>query len=381
MVQTLIDRKNAYVAEDGEVLFEIDSFKDYGKLSRKNLEDLQAGARVEVSAKKKSPMDFTLWKPAKPGEPSWDSPWGKGRPGWHIECSAMAKKHLGDQIDIHFGGEDLIFPHHENEIAQSECANGCAPFSKYWAHNAFLTLSKEKMSKSLGNVFLARDFLTRYSGEVARYLLLSSHYRSVLDFSRDVLDTSLSGLQRIYEAKEKAVELKSAKVGMPDLRAESAWGEFVASAELAKREIRAAYDDDLNTPAALGALFVMIREWNRTLTIPHALHTPTAILGAEAFLEVLEHHVGSVLGVGRLRPEKMIQDLQRIRREELERSGGMGTEGVVSETEIQLAILARKEARAAKNFAEGDRIRKELEARGVVLKDSPQGTSWEYKKL
>jgi cysteinyl-tRNA synthetase len=390
MIETLVQKKHAYVTTDGEVLFSIDSFSEYGKLSRKKLEDNQAGARVEVNHQKKNPFDFALWKPAKPGEPFWESPWGIGRPGWHIECSAMIYKILGSQIDLHLGGEDLIFPHHENEIAQSECALGCHPFVKYWVHNAFLTLSQEKMSKSLGNVFLARDFLTRYSGEVARFLLLSVHYRSILDFNTDTLENALSSLQRIYEAKEKALSLKESKIGLSDMRAESAWGEFVVSADHARREIKKSYQDDLNTPGALAALFTLIRQWNRTLMVPHATHTPSALLGAEALIDVVENSIGSVIGIGRLKPSQFFETLQRIRREELkhlkkEEDVGEGLNPSdpttpLTESEILAAIEARAQARAQKNFAESDRIRKDLELRGVLLKDTPEGTTWEYKK-
>lgn len=371
MIEKLIDRGHAYVV-DGEVLYSIDSFKEYGKLSKKPLEDLQAGIRVEVNSKKKNPLDFTLWKPAKPGEPSWESPWGKGRPGWHIECSAMAKKCLGDRIDLHLGGEDLIFPHHENEIAQSEGANGVAPFSGMWLHNAFVTMSQEKMSKSLGNVFLARDFLKKYSGEVARYLLLSVHYRSLLDFSQDSLEHALTALHRIYEAKQKAFDLVQGKVGLPDPRAEIAWGEFIASSEKAKEEIDEAYANDLNTAGALGALFTLIREFNRMLAVPHATQTPAGILAGQALISIIENDIGSVIGIGRLRPEKMFEDLNRIR---AEASG----KARPSEDEIVALIEARKAARAAKDFAKSDQIRNDLLARGVVLKDSPAGTTWEYQ--
>lgn len=371
MIEKLIANQHAY-SVDGEVLYAIDSFKGYGKLSKKPIEDLQAGIRVEVNSKKKNPLDFTLWKPAKPGEPSWDSPWGKGRPGWHIECSAMAKKCLGDQIDLHLGGEDLIFPHHENEIAQSEGSNGVQPFSGMWLHNAFVTMSQEKMSKSLGNVFLARDFLKKYSGEIARFLLLSVHYRSLLDFSKDSLENALTGLHRIYEAKQKAQELMLGKVGLPDPRAEVAWGEFIASSEKAKEEIEEAYANDLNTAGALGSLFTLIREFNRMLAIPHAMQTPAGILAGQALVGIIEQEIGLVIGIGRLRPEKMFEDLNRIRAE----AGGQDRP---TDAEILAQIEARKAARAAKNFAESDRIRDALLARGVVLKDSPAGTTWEYR--
>lgn len=247
MIEKIIQNKKAY-SVDGEVFFSVSDFPDYGKLSKRNLDELEVGARVEVNEKKRNPLDFSLWKPAKPGEPYWDSPWGKGRPGWHIECSAMASKWLGDRIDIHHGGEDLIFPHHENEIAQSESASCCSPFVKYWLHSAFLTISKEKMSKSLGNVFLARDFLSKYSGEVARYLLLSVHYRSVIDFGDEAIENALVGLQRIYEAKERAQKISGLKRAVADLRAETMWGSFVVDCERARERVLDSLANDFSTP-------------------------------------------------------------------------------------------------------------------------------------
>jgi cysteinyl-tRNA synthetase len=375
LIQRIIANGIAYVAPDGEVLFEINRFPGYGKLSHKQIDELVAGARVEVSDKKRNPLDFALWKPAKPGEPAWDSPWGKGRPGWHIECSAMSSKWLGDQIDLHHGGEDLIFPHHENEIAQSEAASGHAPFVKVWLHHAFLTLSKEKMSKSLGNVFSARDFLSTYGGEMARYLLLGVHYRSIIDFDEKLIENTLSSLTRIYEAKQKALELSSTKKAAADLRAEGAWGSFVAECEQVRREIDDQYANDLNTPGALAALFTLIRSFNRTLSEPLAQGTPSAVLGAQEFFKVLEDDIGSVIGVGRLSPEKALKDFDAIRL----KLKGRETSGMPTAEEIQALIEKRLAARAAKNFAEADQIRKDLDARGVVLKDSPQGTTWSYK--
>jgi cysteinyl-tRNA synthetase len=376
MIEQIIRNKKAYVAHDGEVIFSIQDFKGYGKLSHKQIDDLIAGHRVEVSDKKRNPLDFTLWKPARPGEPAWDSPWGKGRPGWHIECSAMSSKWLGAQIDVHHGGEDLIFPHHENEIAQSEAASGKDPFVKYWLHHSFLTISKEKMSKSLGNVFNAREFLSRYNGEVARYLLLSVHYRSIIDFSEDTIEQTLTGLQRIYEAKAKAARLRDLKAAVPDQRAEAAWGSFLAECEQARREIDDHYANDFNTAGALASLFTLIRAFNRTLAEPMAEATPAAVLGATELIRVMEDDIGSVLGVGRSLAEKGLKELERIR---LLGSQATGAAPRPTEAEIVAAIQARAEARKAKNFVEGDRIRKDLEARGVVLKDGPQGTTWQYR--
>ena len=375
MIQKIVDEGKAYIV-DGEVLFSIDAFPTYGKLSHKKLEDLVAGIRVEVSQKKRNPLDFTLWKPAKPGEPSWESPWGKGRPGWHIECSAMAARWLGDQIDVHHGGEDLIFPHHENEIAQTEGATGKDPFVKYWVHHAFLTLSQEKMSKSLGNVFTAREFLTRYSGEVARYMLLSVHYRSVIDFGQEAIDQALHGLTRIYEAKARALALQKQSRARADLRAEGVWGEFAASCEKARQEIESHYANDLNTAGALASLFTLIREFNRAIQEPLAAATPSAVLGATELIRVMEEEIGSVLGVGRSHPQKVLEDLSRIRADQFQ--SGSAT-AKITEAEIHLAIQERIEARKAKDFAKADEIRKNLESRGILIKDGPQGTTWTYR--
>jgi len=376
MIEDIIKAGKAYVVEGGEVLFAIEKADDYGKLSHKNIEDLEAGIRVEVNAKKRNPLDFTLWKPAKMGEPSWDSPWGKGRPGWHIECSAMASKWLGDQIDVHHGGEDLVFPHHENEIAQSEAASGKAPFVKYWLHHAFLTMSKVKMSKSLGNVFTAREFLTQFSGEVARYMLLGVHYRHPIDFGDDTIEQTLTGLHRIYEAKAKALELKSRGRARADMRAEASWGSFMASCEAACKEIDDAYASDLNTAGALAALFSLIREFNRTMAEPLAQATPAAVLGADELIKVMEHDIGGIIGVGRLDPAKALEDIDRIK---AMRAAAAGEPARPSADEILAAIQARADARKGKDFAKADQIRKDLEARGVLIKDSPQGTTWEYK--
>ena len=374
MISEIIAHKNAYVVE-GEVNFSIDSFPTYGKLSHKLVEDLQAGIRVEINSKKKNPLDFTLWKPAKPDEPSWDSPWGKGRPGWHIECSAMARKWLGDQIDIHHGGEDLIFPHHENEIAQSEAATGHAPFVGFWVHNAFLNISKEKMSKSLGNVVSARDFLSKYSSELARYLLLSVHYRSIIDFNDEALDHALTSLHRIYEAKAKAIEIQARSRARADLRAEAAWGSFAASAQKARGEIQDFFANDLNAAGALGVLFTLIREFNRTLGEPLASATPSAVLGATELIKIMEDEIGSVIGIGRLDPAKALEDIARVKSDRLAASGIVR----MSEDEIKDSIQARVDARKAKDFTKADQIRKDLEAKGVLIKDSPVGTTFEYK--
>lgn len=374
MIQSIIANGKAYVIE-GEVFFSIESFPTYGKLSRKNLEDLVAGARVGIDKRKKSPADFSLWKPAKPGEPSWDSPWGKGRPGWHIECSAMACKHLGNQMDIHHGGEDLVFPHHENEIAQSEAATGQSPYVKYWMHNAFLNINHEKMSKSLGNFTLARDFLTKYGVDVARMMLLSSHYRSIIDYNDQAVEQALTGLERIYEAKQKAVDLLKLKATLPDMRAESAWGSFVAECESTKKSIREQFANDFNTPGVLGAVFTLIREFNRVMAEPRAQSTPTAILAAQALIQVLEHDLGDVIEIGKSDPARVLQKIQELRAEKITAATGQK----IDEAKINALIAERIKARQEKNFGRADEIRKELDQMGVTIKDGAGGTVWTLK--
>jgi cysteinyl-tRNA synthetase len=372
MIEKLIQKKHAYVV-DGEVLYAIESFPHYGELAHRKADDLQAVARVEINEKKKNPLDFALWKPAKPGEPSWPSPWAAGRPGWHIECSAMACKHLGDQMDVHHGGEDLVFPHHENEIAQSEGATGKAPFVRYWLHHAFINMSKQKMSKSLGNVLLARDFLAQFGGEFARAMILSVHYRSILDFAEESIDQTLHTLERLYDAKKKANELKHMKSAMPDPRGEQAWGSFAADIQKAKQDIDDAFANDFNTPDALARLFTLIREFNRVSTEFKA-QTPAAILAATELVHLIEVDIGGVMGIGRTEPERMLKQLSEIRSKRPMESGLSRP----TAEEVQSLIEARLQARKDKNFARADEIRQDLQKRGVILKDGPSGTTWTY---
>lgn len=385
MIEKVVSNGKAYVAEPPagsefgakEVFFSIESFPAYGKLSRKNLEDLIAGARVEVSEKKKSPADFSLWKPAKPGEPSWDSPWGKGRPGWHIECSAMASRWLGEELDLHHGGSDLIFPHHENEIAQSEAASGHGPYVRYWLHNAMLNINSEKMSKSLGNFTTARDFLSNFGGEVARLVMMSVHYRTIADFGEDAIESALTSLQRLYEAKARAEELSKKKASVADPRAESIWMEFLAETQKTRAEVTREMANDFNTPGALAAVFTLIRAFNRSLAEPRAEATPSAALAAQELIRVIEDELGGFIGVGRRPAAAMLTQIGEIRaRSHAARTGSTG--GQISTDEILKMIQARADAKAAKNFPEADRIRKELTERGVAIKDSSQGTTWEY---
>ena len=375
MIQKIIDHGKAYVAKDGEVLFAIDQFKTYGALSGKPLEELNARTRVEVNPNKKNPMDFTLWKPVKPGEPSWDSPWGKGRPGWHIECSAMACKWLGPQMDLHHGGEDLIFPHHENEIAQSEAATGIAPYVNYWVHNAHLNLSGEKMSKSIGNVVNAREFLGRYGAEVTRMIFLGIHYRSGFDLTQDSIDQAIASLERIYEAKKVAEEIRAKHIKLPDLRAEQGWGSFLIDCDRARDSILENYANDLNTAGALAQLFTLIREWNRSVAAPNAGNTPVAIIAANEFIKIIENEIGAVIGVGRMSADTMLTKLTELK---LERQKSEG-KTVLDADEIEKLLQERRDVRAAKDFKRSDEIRIYLLENGVEIKDSPQCTTWTRK--
>ncbi|HLD98945.1 MAG TPA: cysteine--tRNA ligase [Bdellovibrionota bacterium] len=375
LISKIIENGRAYVV-DGEVLFAIEAFPGYGKLSHKQPEDLVAGIRVGINDKKKNPLDFALWKPAKSGEPFWDSPWGKGRPGWHIECSAMSSKWLGDQIDVHHGGEDLIFPHHENEIAQSEGASGKSPFVRYWLHHAFLTLSKEKMSKSLGNVFTAREFLTQFFGEFARYLLLSVHYRSLIDFSDDTIEQALVSLQRIYEAKARALEISENTSCAEQAPNDPEWLRFLEGCEQARKTIDDCFANDFNSAGALAALFSLIREFNRIQA--QAKQEPVSMSskkGAGELIRLMEQDIGGILGVALGEPQLVIRELDRIRASRPVAGGGARP----SEEEILGLIGARLDARKRKDFAAADQIRKDLDARGVALKDGPSGTNWSYK--
>lgn len=385
MIEKIIANGKAYTAEPPagsepgakEVFFSIPDFPTYGKLSRKVLEDLIAGARVDVSEKKKNPADFSLWKPAKVGEPSWPSPWGKGRPGWHIECSAMASKWLGEQIDLHHGGTDLMFPHHENEIAQSEAASGKAPYVRYWLHNAMLNMNAEKMSKSLGNIVSANDFLAAYGGEITRYLMMSAHYRTISDFGDEAIESALTNLTRLYEAKLRAETIAQKRGAVPDARAESVWAEFLADTEKAREEMVREMANDFNTPGALGAAFTLVRKFNHALAEPRAEATPAAVLGATEFVRVIEDELGGFLGLGRRPAKAMLESIGEIRARMHAEKSGAGTTPF-GKDEIEKLIQARSDAKTAKNFAEADRIRKELSDKGVAIKDSPAGTTWQY---
>ena len=337
-VQTLIDKGYAYEA-DGDVYFSTRKFEGYGKLSGQNIDDLESGARIAVGEVKKDPLDFALWKARKAeDEIAWKSPWGMGRPGWHIECSAMSKKHLGDTIDIHAGGQDLQFPHHENEIAQSECCNG-VPFAHYWMHNGYITIDNEKMSKSKGNFFTVRDILKDYKGEVMRFFLLSGHYRSPINFSDTLMEQAKNGLARMENCKENLSYLAGAGADGDMTAAEQ---EALAGYEKYREAFKQAMDDDLNTADAISAVFELITAANT------AVKAGATKAFAKASLETLMEFA-DVLGLLQGEDDNEIDD------------------------EIQKLVDERQEARKAKNFARADEIRDILKAKGITLKDTPQG--------
>jgi len=357
MVQALVEKGFAYPV-DGDVYYRVDSDPEYGKLSGRRLESMNAGARIQVDDRKEHPMDFALWKAAKPGEPAWDSPWGPGRPGWHIECSAMSMAYLGESFDIHGGGKDLVFPHHENEIAQSEGAT-CQPYAKYWLHNGFVNVNQEKMSKSLGNFFTIRDILQTYDAEVLRFFILTAHYRSPIDFSDQNLQEAQVGLSRFYEGLQAAAEALDAS---PDSSAESKEG-----ADLEAR-FREAMDDDFNTAAAIGHLFEGVRTINRLVTEKGFRKSPDKIAAVRELRAALLR-LGDVLGLFSSEPAEWLQQLNLA----LLKNTGL------TEADVRQAIEERQAARRDKDFARSDQIRDELAAKGVQLLDGPQGTTWKAR--
>jgi len=330
MVSELIEKGYAYES-DGDVYFSTKTFGEYGKLSHQPLEELEAGARVMLGEVKREPMDFALWKAAKPGEPAWDSPWGKGRPGWHIECSAMAKRHLGLTFDLHCGGQDLVFPHHENEIAQSECCNG-APFARYWMHNGYINVDNVKMSKSLGNFFTVREVAEKYGYEPIRYLMLASHYRSPINYSVDSIEQAKASLQRLYTCRENLdFALQNAPEGGNAIDLGQYRADFIA-----------AMDDDFNTAGALGVVFDLVREVNTQM----AGASRQALQGAAALFDELT----GVLGLVYNRKEAQVGD------------------------DAEALIAERAKARSEKNWKRADELRAQLKGMGVVIEDTPQGT-------
>lgn len=338
LIAGLVEKGYAYRAANGDVYFRTHKFDEYGKLSHQPLDDLESGARIAVGEEKEDPMDFALWKAAKPGEPSWPSPWSDGRPGWHIECSAMARRYLGETIDIHCGGQDLIFPHHENEIAQSECCNG-APFARYWMHNGYINVDNKKMSKSLNNFFTVRDVAEQYGYEPIRFFLISSSYRSPINYNTAIIEQAKASLDRLYNCKS-ALEFAAGNAGEGD-------GDPAFAAALASRrdQFIAAMEDDLNTADAIAALFELVRDINVKLG------AQPARADVAAASELFEELTG-VLGLLYDRKTELLDE------------------------DIEALIEARTAARKAKNWAEADRIRDELTAKGIVLEDTPQGVKW-----
>lgn len=339
IIKTLEEKGYAY-AVDGDVYYRTLKFKDYGKLSHQPIDDLQSGARIAVGDKKEDPLDFALWKAAKEGEPYWDSPWGKGRPGWHIECSAMNKRYLGNTIDIHCGGQDLIFPHHENEIAQSEAANGCM-FSKYWMHNGYINVDNVKMSKSLGNFKTVREIADVYGYEVIRYFLISSHYRSPINYNLEIIEQCKSALERLYNCRESLdFAIKNAKTDIADNE------EILALIDSRKEQFINSMDDDLNTADGIAAVFDLVSDIN-TKIINKDVSKNVCQKAADMFDELT-----GVLGLVYNRKSNDIND------------------------DIEKLIEERQQARANKDWATADRIRDELKAQGITLKDTPQGVTW-----
>jgi cysteinyl-tRNA synthetase len=338
-VQKLMDKGLAYQA-GSDVYFDTGAYEGYGRLSGQNLEDLELGARIDINDKKKNPMDFVLWKGQKPGEPAWDSPWGPGRPGWHIECSVMATKYLGETIDIHSGGQDLIFPHHENEIAQSEGATG-KPFARYWLHNGYINVDNRKMSKSLGNFFTVRDISKDFDPEVVRLFMLSSHYRNPINFSRELLEQAQSALERLYNARNNLEHLLKDAEEKP---ADESEKQFLDRLPRFKEDFERAMEDDINTADAVGVIFDLVREINIHVTAGRSAGTIRAALDAlkslTGILGLLNRKQGSLDG------------------------------------EIEELIEKREQARKMKNWALADSIRDQLKEQGIVLEDTPQGVRW-----
>lgn len=363
LIEDIIKNGAAYVV-DGEVFCAIEKIKDYGKLSHKNIEELVAGARVQIGEKKKNPLDFSLWKPAKPGEISWPSPWGTGRPGWHIECSAMSKKYLGETFDIHGGGIDLIFPHHENEIAQSESGNH-KHFANYWMHNNFINMGKDKMSKSLGNVFTARNFVEKYNGEILKFQFLSAHYRSPSDFTATVINHSISGLGRIYSAlarADKNLQVCLAAAIKPEIESLNAitkdfW-----------KKVEAASEDDFNSPEVIAEVFNQVRQYNNFLK-PN-MKASQQLANNSLLLKTLVQGVGKLMGLFNHSATEFLAQLDDmlLKEKNLQREA------------IQKRVDYRMNARKQKDFKISDAIRDELIQLGIELRDSVESTEWEVKK-
>lgn len=370
IIETLIKKEHAYES-GGDVYFAVETYPEYLKLSGRNLEEMQAGARVEVGEKKRNAMDFALWKNSKPGEPWWESPWGNGRPGWHIECSAMSMEFLGKTFDFHGGGKDLIFPHHENEIAQSEAANGCS-FVRYWLHNGFVNINSEKMSKSLGNFFTIREVLKSYDPETLRFFILSAHYRSPIDFSDQNLNEAQLGLERMYSclaAIDEVLQETVKKEAVTKQNKLSSLGEELSEkTEQFIPRFREAMDDDFNSALSLGVMFELVRGTNRFMAEANAFGVEEKALLRKILGLFLE--AGKVLGILGSNPAEWLGKIQSAK------AAGL-TE--ISSEEIEALIEERAEARKNRNFSKGDEIRDMLLEKGIQLLDSAQGTTWKVK--
>jgi cysteinyl-tRNA synthetase len=367
LISTLMEKGFAY-QRDGDVFYSVGKFKDYGKLSKRNLDEMQAGARIEVDEKKENPLDFSLWKATKPGEPFWESPWGKGRPGWHIECSVMSQKYLGETFDIHGGGKDLIFPHHENEIAQSEAATG-KPFVRYWIHNGFVNINKEKMSKSLGNILTIKEILKDWHSEVIRLFLLSSHYRSPVDFSIDSLSEARSGLDRFYSTLKAIQDEMGKPISPPRKKIDaSILDECRQTIESFPTQFEEAMDDDFNTAQALGYFYDLQTHLNSLLDTSKGQPTEEII---SILKEAYDHFtkMGWVFGLFREDPGAYID---KIKKEGLRKLN-------LLEKEILKLIDERNVARKEKNWKKADEIRSDLLSKGIVLEDTPSSTIWKIK--
>ena len=364
LIEKLIQKDFAYEV-DGEIFYKVKKFKGYGKLSGKNVEELQAGARIEIGEKKKDPLDFVLWKPSKEGEPSWESPWGKGRPGWHLECSVMSTKYLSETFDIHGGGVDLIFPHHENEIAQSQACSGKVPV-KYWVHNAHVLFGKEKMSKSLGNVILVHEFLKKYPAEVLRFILLSNHYRSELEFSEPVIQESVVAVERVY----KTLKLVKAQLKLEAKALDPINIKLKESVEKLWEKVEQAMENDLNTAESFGIVFEGVRAINSYLKDLKPKHW--GIEGKkvfETFLKSMEKF-SQIFGLFQEEPEIFLKDL---------RGKLLNLLSPLQEKEILKFIQDRTQARKEKDFQKADQIREDLKKNNIILEDGPLGTDWNVK--
>lgn len=359
LVKTLEERGVAYKVK-GDVYFSVSKFPGYGKLSKKNIDDLKSGARIAVDERKRDPLDFALWKASKRGEPSWKSPWGRGRPGWHIECSAMSMSYLGETFDIHGGGKDLIFPHHENEIAQSEAATG-KPFVRYWVHNGFVNVHSEKMSKSLGNVLSIHEILGQYHPEVLRAFLLGAHYRSPINFDRAYLDSNRASLERVYKTLQE-VDGWLLEQGEPD-----AVPALPADVEAAVQAVETAMDDDLNTPKALGALYPLIHRLHQLYQDAKVKGDPSPSIIRATRGKVGE--LGALFGLFQSAPDEFFRVQKELDSQRLP----------LTPEEIQVMIHKRAEARSKRDFNAADAIRDELAAQGIILEDGPEGTTWRLK--